>query len=1851
MKGSNNNVAVDLILKETDNDEWLYTFSGVSTNWEQIAVPLSEVSWIHIDWDGDGGPSTFSMSNIASWKILVEAQGSIVNNEIYLDAFSILTNPLPFDDWSYDSYLNYNTFVANGKDDTPSDWVPATNGGTPGNTFYNVKEITTNGAHSGQCLHYNYNIGDAWESIGYMNNNFTNWAGKNWIALWLKGDKAGVAFDVYFKEPDNDEWVYQTTSISTDWQQVFIPLQASSWQNADWDGDSGPANFDATQISKWGLFVESTAGSVSNYDIYIDDITMLTNPLPVDDWSFDGYVSYDSFLSVGYTDDPSDWVAATNGGTPGNTFYNVKEITTNGAHSGQCLHYNYNIGDAYESVGFVNNNPTNWTGASYLSVWVKGYAGDNEILDIYFKESDNDEWVYQYSGINENWQEVKIPLTSGVWTLTDWDGDGNGDSTLSLNNILRWSIGVENESGGIVGKDVYFDDIKAVVVNTPPKVIAFSPQYQSSTNNPLVQLKVIDDNGIDTNSIQLQLNGTPISYSLVALGSKTNIISYQTSGLTFESRAKVELNISDITSKTQYFSFSFWVGNQELTYDTWEYDKNYLQATWGNPMYHSSGSADIESTISSEGIKSVRLAYNLGPGYGEYGMSKTFDTLQDWSSFSNLFISTRVAAVQANTFLDVLIEEDSGDIWTTQLGAALDQTTWEEQKIDISNGLAPMTFATWCTEQPGYTGDGQRDADKIKKIIFNISGEDLNGSAFFDNFYVHGYAINDVLPPVYKTNSFIPQNKATNVSENTNLFLSVGDNVGVDSNSLYVRLEYVTYTTDYSTNSILVMTNGIMQSSFVGKITNNNSKGYDIYFSPTNALESGSSVYVYSSCKDLSTNHSSVQYSFDVKGVHFENINPEQNAYNVGVDSDIVFFADRIASGSLTVKISNTFTNYKLVTNEIAESGFSLSSAGYGAHTFKYTIAMSNNLFYLSTNYITFSAIDILGNSTVKSFSFVTRDKITFYTPAQDDIKGTNHILFSFSKPYDASLSGITNYKLYFSHNSNLSSVVFSNTFIGANSTNNYNYDPLSTGHWYVQAKAVNKLSQIVGESASVSFFVDLQGPASPVLYSLTNNSFTTDETPSFVWSASSDNMAGVSNYKLEVSQNITFSNVITQNFLTTNGTLSSSLSNGAWWWRVYAIDKVGNKGTVSSANSFTIDKIPPVLSGFSPQNGEVLSDTVVHSFIWSGMDNGVGVKDYDIIVFDNTGTYTDISIQTADYLNVDWPFTQGTTNWWQVIGYDKLGNKTISPVMEFYIDTNSASVKLYEPSIGFTTNLFPNFIWSHTKNGSTNNLLVSANQNFSNILINLKTLSTNTQVNISLVEGTNWWKVLSYNSNTGLWDASAVNYVVVDVDAPISAGLLHPQNNFWTNQTTINFSWNQSIDASSGLSHYILEIATNTSFIGTVFSTNLTTINYTKFSGLTSENYYWRVKSVDNLNNTSISSTNQFGIDWVPPNDSHAVSPISNVVSSTPLFQWVATNDRNVMTPSGVKSYMIYISSSASFSYTNDVYEVLGENTSHYQMSNALSTGQWYWKIMTKDKAGNFQMSNPAINPFTVDGSAPQIVNLNISNNQIVNVPFNFTFDVQDNFIVQSNSLNVIFNNAYIISNGKYAAYGGSIINSTNLLQIVITNLSDVPGASCNLKVSAQDSAGNSVSNTIDFSIQGTFDTIPPILTITNGGGKYYAPVDLIITANEASRIYYTLDGSEPTISSAFVSNRLSLNIAKSKVVKYFAKDQNGNSTSISEQQYEIFDSTKIDKDVYALPNFINVSKNEKAKIIVKKSGVYNIKVYNITGDLVKDYGDVVLPDNGSVEWTGENLPAGVYIVLVKGDGVKEMFKLIQIK
>jgi hypothetical protein len=254
----------------------------------------------------------------------------------------------------------------------------------------------------------------------------------------------------------------------------------------------------------------------------------------------------------------------------------------------------------------------------------------------------------------------------------------------------------------------------------------------------------------------------------------------------------------------------------------------------------------------------------------------------------------------------------------------------------------------------------------------------------------------------------------------------------------------------------------------------------------------------------------------------------------------------------------------------------------------------------------------------------------------------------------------ITSYAVQIATDSAFSNIVASKTVpeVGASA---YCYSTtLSDAHYYWRVEDSDNIGQTSAWSATYNFYVDTTPPTVPTLGSPQNNAITNNNQPTFTWNPSTDpgpTPSGVSYYALEISTSSTFNGY---QYTTTSGTSKQApiLADGTWYWRVEAVDNVGNVGPWSATRSITVDTTPPSTPTLqSPSNGAVSTSTT-QTLTWSAATDDNGVASYNIQLDTSTSFNSPNRISSTGITTTSYSLTLSPGVWyWRVQAVDKAGN------------------------------------------------------------------------------------------------------------------------------------------------------------------------------------------------------------------------------------------------------------------------------------------------------------------------------------------------------------------------------------------------------------------------------------------------------------------------------------------------------------------------------------------------------------------------------------------------------------------
>lgn len=220
------------------------------------------------------------------------------------------------------------------------------------------------------------------------------------------------------------------------------------------------------------------------------------------------------------------------------------------------------------------------------------------------------------------------------------------------------------------------------------------------------------------------------------------------------------------------------------------------------------------------------------------------------------------------------------------------------------------------------------------------------------------------------------------------------------------------------------------------------------------------------------------------------------------------------------------------------------------------------------------------------------------------------------------------------------------------------------------------------------------------------------------------------------------------------------------------------------------------------------------------------------------------------------------------------------------------------------------------------------------------------------------------------------------DPTAPV---LTEPVNNSVVSVSGPLLKWNEFPNTIT----YRVQVSYDANFIGTIFldsATNATELRVRDGLLTTGVNYYWRVISMQNGNNSNWSVVWRFSIILSPPAAPILLSPSngSQNQSFTPFFDW---DDAPT-----AQTYRLQISENSAFSTL--LYDSSGIPTSQLQCpAMILNTGtQYYWRVNASNSNGvsTGEWSAP-FNFNTVNGPEPNSISgiITFTDNTFIHYPY----------------------------------------------------------------------------------------------------------------------------------------------------------------------------------------------------------------------------------------------------------------------
>ncbi|MBN2356401.1 T9SS type A sorting domain-containing protein [candidate division KSB1 bacterium] len=405
-----------------------------------------------------------------------------------------------------------------------------------------------------------------------------------------------------------------------------------------------------------------------------------------------------------------------------------------------------------------------------------------------------------------------------------------------------------------------------------------------------------------------------------------------------------------------------------------------------------------------------------------------------------------------------------------------------------------------------------------------------------------------------------------------------------------------------------------------------------------------------------------------------------------------------------------------------------------------------------------------------------------------------------------------------------------------------------------------------------------------PTLLKPIDGSTTSSRKPPFDWF----NVYGASEYDLQIDNQADFSSPVVDVTLTTSDYIpGENLMADTYYWRVRARSDT-DSSSWSVPYSFSIYTPEPNL--FSPLNGSELYDRTP-SFEWNDVTNATG---YDF----QLSEYSDLSSPIADLTLSISGYNQPTnlavgTYYWRVRTQINSDLSNWTSIWHFSI-VIQAPMLISPFNNTRITNRTPTFDWSNTMGATSYDLQISEQSDFSTLLYDVSTVTSNYALTTELPLGTYYWRVRAWvDADVTVWTAP-FSFIVVTI-APTP---WFPGNYSTTGDRTPRFDWSAPVGASS----YDLEVATDSEFSNVVIYVTTTASEYTPTVDMELGLYYWHVRIHSDTEPYSWSNTYQFTIVAEPQLVSFALNngaretsvqtvTLDNTVTGTPT-QYLASED-----------------------------------------------------------------------------------------------------------------------------------------------------------------------------------------------------------------------------------------------------------------------------------------------------------------------------------------------------------------------
>jgi len=478
--------------------------------------------------------------------------------------------------------------------------------------------------------------------------------------------------------------------------------------------------------------------------------------------------------------------------------------------------------------------------------------------------------------------------------------------------------------------------------------------------------------------------------------------------------------------------------------------------------------------------------------------------------------------------------------------------------------------------------------------------------------------------------------------------------------------------------------------------------------------------------------------------------------------------------------------------------------------------------------------------------------------------------------------------------------------------------------------------------------------------------------------------------YQLQVATDSNFVNI--SKFIDTlhiNEIEVNNLTSGQkHYWRARAsIDNsFGKYSTIGKFFTAIVDTTKPSL--LAPSNDEIDVNTTI-SFSWESIDSA---DYYQLEIAE------DKNFDTIFYLNENigsteqtvYNFEKYTSYFWRVRFSNSSGNSMYSKVFTFETLAGNPTIPILLAPLPNSVDLDSDLTFTWKNDGVADHFMIeiytdSGIQNPFYIEDSLK----GTEITLDNFEQGKqyFWRVRSTNIN-GNSAFSAINKFRTRIGEPSILALIEPLNNSVGLDNTINFKWNP-IDTAL---FYSIEIAEDSDFniitisIDSIYSDHITVANLEE--GI---QYYWRLKSYNELGSNTISNISNFSTHVGSPNLPVAISPAPNShIDSDVSFNWSPVEN--------AVCYQLDIAQDRNFK--NIVFSEDSLTSNKTTISDVGEGKNFYWRVKAINDYANSGFTKES--KFIIKVNKPTNLASEIIYDQFVGLSWKDNSNVEKRFIIE---------------------------------------------------------------------------------------------------------------------------------------------------------------------------------------------------------------------------------------------------------